>query len=508
LELHSPTHDVQVFENTSWSCVHGIERWRSNCGCNTGRAGWNQEWRAPLRAAMDMLRDKLAPRYEERARALLKDPWGARNEYIRVILDRSPENIDRFLSEQATHELNEDEKITVLKLLEMQRHAMLMYTSCGWFFDELSGIETVQVIQYAGRVVHLAQDVFGFEVESEFVQALSKAKSNLPEHGDGARIYERWVEPAVVDLQKVGAHYAISSLFEAYDDHTRIYSFSADRKAYSSIDSGNNKLAVGRSRFISTITRESAELTFAVIHFGDQNINGGVRNFEGQQTFEALLEELSGNVSRGDIPEIIRVLDREFGHVYSLPSLFRDEQRKIVAVILDSALEEAASAYRAVYEHHATLMRFLTSIGMPRPKALVAAAEFALNRSLKEAFRSDPIDVSGIRALLEEASTLNVTLDIPTLEYTFRRRIEQVAREACENASDQRALQKLETAVNLAHITPFKMSFWEVQNICFAKLRAAHEEISANGARKDDAVAQEWQRLFASLAKNLSLRLI
>ena len=104
LERYPADHFVEIFANTSWSCVHGIERWRSNCGCNSGgHPDWNQEWRAPLRAALDWLRDTLAPVYEAQGASLLKDPWQARDEYIRVILDRSDESVDAFFGEHATH---------------------------------------------------------------------------------------------------------------------------------------------------------------------------------------------------------------------------------------------------------------------------------------------------------------------------------------------------------------------------------------------------------------------
>jgi alpha-amylase/alpha-mannosidase (GH57 family) len=146
----------------------------------------------------------------------LKDPWQARDEYIRIILDRSAENMEKFIKAQATHPLNHDEKVTALKLLEMQRHLMLMYTSCGWFFDELSGIETVQVLQYAGRALQLGEEIFGNGVEAPFMELLEQAKSNIREHRDGKLIFERFVKPAAVDLVKVGAHYAMSSLFEDY----------------------------------------------------------------------------------------------------------------------------------------------------------------------------------------------------------------------------------------------------------------------------------------------------
>jgi alpha-amylase/alpha-mannosidase (GH57 family) len=201
LEKYPPTHEVEIIEKTSWSCVHGIDRWWSACGCTTGAGshpGWNQKWRTPLRNAFDWLRDSLAGRYEEKARELLKDPWAARDGYIDVILDRSSESLNRFFNQYASHEHNEDERVTALKLLELQRHAMLMYTSCGWYFDEISRPEPVQVIQYAARVVQLAQELFGDGVEESFLKILEQAKSNIPAQGDGRRIYEQLVRPTMI----------------------------------------------------------------------------------------------------------------------------------------------------------------------------------------------------------------------------------------------------------------------------------------------------------------------
>jgi alpha-amylase/alpha-mannosidase (GH57 family) len=220
LEKHPPHHEVKIFENSSWSCVHGVERWRSDCGCDSGmNPGWNQAWRAPLREALDWLRDTLARAYEEKGRRLFRDPWAARDDYIDVILDRSPEQIARFLGRHSARDLKDAERITAFKLLELQRHAMLMYTSCGWFFDDLSGIETVQVIQYAGRAIQLSEELFGDTLEAQFLERLGRAKSNLPERGDGRQIYEKLVKPAMVDLKKVSIHYAIRSLFEPYAEH-------------------------------------------------------------------------------------------------------------------------------------------------------------------------------------------------------------------------------------------------------------------------------------------------
>ncbi len=137
LEKHPPFQEVRILENSSWSCCHGIERWRSDCGCNSGgNPGWNQAWRAPLRSALDELRDRLAEGYALKAGEYLRDPWFARDDYISVVLDRSEENIDTFVQRHALRELTRDELSEVLGLLEIQRQSMLMYTSCGWFFDD------------------------------------------------------------------------------------------------------------------------------------------------------------------------------------------------------------------------------------------------------------------------------------------------------------------------------------------------------------------------------------
>lgn len=191
LQLFPPSCEVEIIENSSWSCIHGIERWQSACGCNTGKQlDWNQNWRAPLRESFDWLRDNLIAIYEEKASALFKDPWNARNHYIDVLTNRSDNGWQKFLTAQAKHSLNPAEQQAARHLLEMQRHAMLMYTSCGWFFDDLSGLETAQVISYAARAIQLSEKFRKKSLEKPFLEKLAKAKSNLQNQGDGRHIYE------------------------------------------------------------------------------------------------------------------------------------------------------------------------------------------------------------------------------------------------------------------------------------------------------------------------------
>ncbi len=225
LELFPPKWEVQIHENSSWSCVHGVERWRADCGCNSGRAGWHQRWRKPLRDTLDWLRDRLAPLFEREAARFLQDPWAARNDYIEVMLDRSVAVTSSFLKKHARRELSHLEQVVTLRLLEMQRHTVLMYTSCGWFFDEISGLETNQILQYALRAMDYANDATGTDLHPEFVRRLSEAPSNV--FPNGAASFLQNVVPTRVTLERVAMHFAVASLFEDDPEGLDLFNYTA-----------------------------------------------------------------------------------------------------------------------------------------------------------------------------------------------------------------------------------------------------------------------------------------
>jgi len=272
------------------------------------------------------------PIYEDQGRQIFQNPWQARDEYIRVILDRSPGNVCDFFHQAAGRKLSHEEKLRGLKLLELQRHAMLMYTSCGWFFDELSGLETVQTIQYAARAVQLAFQLTGNpNLESEFVERLARAKSNVPENQDGRQVYEKFVKPVMLDLKGVGAHIAVSSLFSDDGPARRAYCYTISPNDFHTLSSRKTKLVVGRAQISSDITAESENISFGVVHLGDHNITGGVREFAGEQDYQDTVAAITETFERGDLAELVRVVDKAYGSgTYTLKFLFRDEQRKIV----------------------------------------------------------------------------------------------------------------------------------------------------------------------------------
>jgi alpha-amylase/alpha-mannosidase (GH57 family) len=506
LELVPPRHEVQIYENTSWSCVHGVERWRADCGCNSGRAGWNQTWRKPLREALDWLRDKTAPLYESVGARYLRDPWAARDAYISVLLDPSSENRLRFIEQQFLPAVEPVGVITGWKLLEMQRHAMLMYTSCGWFFDELSGLETIQVIQYAGRVVQLFEQTLGPPVESQFLELLAKAKSNIPDCGDGAAIYRKYVKPAIVDLEKVGAHYAISSLFEPYGDETEINSYTVRRIDYHVRESGKLHLTVGKALLTSRVTEESQVLAFGAAHFGDHNVIGAVQAFEDGFEYEKLLADLTDAFSRAETPEVVRLLDRGFGErTFSLKSLFKDEQRRILKKILSSTMAETENSYLNLYQNHAPLMRFISGLGSPIPKELRATIECALNSLLRRALGVDELDATRIGILLAEARDHKIGLDVTTLEFTLRRNLERSANRFAADPAYQPSVENLKIAVAIAKQMPFPVSLWSVQNRVYDVYLRIYKKFQRK-AQKSDSRARAWVQTFRSLARLADVR--
>jgi alpha-amylase/alpha-mannosidase (GH57 family) len=505
LEKHPPEYIAEIVDNSSWSCVHGIERWRSNCGCNSGGHPWNQEWRAPLRAALDWLRDRMAPIYESQMKKLFRDPWEVRDDYIRVILDRSEENHKAFFDDQALRQLGTEEEVTALKLLEMQRHALLMYTSCGWFFDELSGLETVQVIHYAGRALRLAEECSGEKIEPEFLQMLAAAKSNIAEYGDGAKIYERWVKPATVDIPRVAGHYAISSLFESYGEKTRIYCYEVERLRYSLEAEGKMRLATGGAKFRSMITDESAALDFSVLHLGDHNLTAGVR--PAQKSAEEDQKKLVAAFAQADTAEVIRLLDQVYSkNTFSLRQLFRDEQRKVTSVILNDSLNSAAALYKTVFESQAPLIRFLNGLEIPVPNALKSAAEIALNSQLQQYLDRPELDADSIQGVLREAAASKINLDATTLEYKVRRRIETDAAEFAANPSDAAAVERMIKLLDLLPSLPFPVVLWEAQNICYRPLISAFQRNGWHALNADPAAMQRHEQL-SRLATQLHILL-
>ncbi|MCL5058326.1 MAG: DUF3536 domain-containing protein [Actinobacteria bacterium] len=507
LEKNPPEYEVEIKENSSWSCAHGIERWRSNCGCNSGlHPGWRQEWRKPLRNALNLLRDSAALQFEQMAAKYLKDPWEARNDYIGVINRRSPESVESWLEKHRLRKLEREDRVIVSKLLEMQRHSMLMFTSCGWFFDDISGIETIQILQYAGRVIQLYRELTGQSPEREFLRILSEAGSSAAGYGSGAEIYEKHVRPAMVNLTKVGAHYAICSLFESFGDHSDIYCYNVDREDHHIRSSGAANLSVGKIKVASQVTGESQNQMYGVVNFGIHNVIGGIGIYRDEKKFLDMTAELKAAFKRADFSDVIGVLNKYFeGSTYTLRQLFRDKQRAVLEIILNTTLEEITGDYKRIYKRHAPLMGYLRDLGIPQPKAFQTTAEFVLNISLRQSLASESPDLEQINSILEEAEASRVSLDGAGLGYVLEQTLDRLGEKLAGRPGDRSVLGQLDTAIGLARSLPFVVDLWKIQNVYYGLMLNTYPEIIKK-AEGGDNEARGWVEQFEALGDKLRIR--
>lgn len=503
LELHPATHEVQIIENTSWSCMHGIQRWRTDCGCNSGgNDGWNQQWRQPLREAMDWLSEELAEGFEKGLAFHVKDPWAARNDYIDVVLDRSEENVAAFLQRHASRPLDEDATVAVLSLLEMQRHAMLMYTSCGWFFDELSGIETVQIIQYAGRAMQLAESYCRRSCEAPFLERLALALGNMPEHGNGAEIYTKFLKPVMIDLVRVGAHYAVSFVFEEYGEETDIFSYRASREDYLILHSGQMRLAVGTILIRSLITRKADRISFCNLYFGGHTLNCGVCSYLGDKPYQAMRQEVEKVFNAGDFAAVIRLIDTYFGmHNYSLKDLFRDEQRHVLQLIIAGTRQAFEDKFISLYENNKSLMGYLRETGMPVPRYFMTTAETALNLKLQKMFTSETIDAGRLKEDAGEIGSWNIALDRVALEFIIRRRTEKMMAALLEEPENDQRLSEVLVMVEAVASLPVVVNLWQTQNMYWTMLQSLAPELLAG--EEDTSDRNSWRSAIRDLGKLL-----
>jgi alpha-amylase/alpha-mannosidase (GH57 family) len=503
LELHPAIHEVQIVENSSWSCMHGIERWRNDCGCNSGgNNGWNQQWRQPLREAMDWLSGQLAAGYENGLADFIKDPWEARNDYIQVMLDRSEENVAAFLLSHSLRPLNDDDTVAVLSLLEMQRHAMLMFTSCGWFFDDLSGMETVQIIQYAGRAMQLAEGYCIPGIKALFLERLARAGSNLPEQGNGAEIYATYVNSAMLDLINVGAHYAVSFVFEEYGEETDIFSYRASREDHQIFHAGQMKLAVGKIFIRSSITRKADRISFCNLYFGGHTLNCGVCSFLGEEAYLTMKQEVSSAFNEGDFAAVIRLIDTHFGmHTYSLKNLFRDEQRHILRLIIAGTLQEFEDKFITLYENSKSLMGFVRETGMPLPNYFRTTAETALNLKLQKMFTAETVEKGMLTEDVNEIGSWNIDLDGVALEFIIRRRIEGMMSALLDGEENAQRLTELILLVEAAALLPFEVNLWQTQNMYWSMLQSRASDLRSNGAETSER--RSWSEAVRTLGQLL-----
>jgi alpha-amylase/alpha-mannosidase (GH57 family) len=450
LEEHPPEWEAEIKpgpngEGTSWSCAHGVGRWYRDCGDSTGAGeGWNQAWRTPLRQALDHLRDAAIIPVEESRGRLYADPWAARDAYIGVVLSGGATRQD-FLRRHAQQGLKEEDQVHALTLMELQRHAMTMYTSCGWFFADISGLESVQVLKYAGRVMdHLAE--LGLPSPRErFLEILAEAKSNIPAKGNGADIFRREVDPLRMTPQRFAAHFAICGLLDSEGESQEgsLGGFHFSRRDMRKESRGRITMATGRVHLEAAATGRAQEFMHAALYIGGVDFYCVLRPYSGPRRFKAAVERLWEQFATGSLLTLLRVSQDEFGpEEYDLRHVLPRGRQRILEHVFADLINRFDEQYSRLYEDNRGVIEQLREAGFRLPPELAAAAEFALGWRLEQEVRSqrrsqDPQAYRRAREIVEEAHRGEFNIQRESVRRTFEEMIlESVRRVAQQPDTD------------------------------------------------------------------------
>jgi len=468
LSLHPPVSEVEIVENSSWSCAHGVERWRSDCGCRPSGSSAHQRWRGPLREALNNLKIKLDEVFEREGRELFLDPWAAFEAYVDVLLNRGEEQVRKFVTKLASRDLKEEEATRALKLLEMERHGQLMFTSCAWFFDDLAGIETVLVLKLAARAIQLAEKNFHVLLEEAFLGLLEQAPSNHPDIRNGRELWKKEVRPSVTDLDRVLAHFAISLIFRQDPPPLVGHAYKVNRLDTSIQETGYAHFVVGSAEVFSLVTLEKARKIFAVVHFGGMDVQFFWTPYSEADGYEALKKELSGlfrNGSMGDLYE--RLLGYFQGPTHQLQDLFLDEQRKIVEDTLRDRVEDYQVLFEQLFDQDQALLQRLATLRYPPPEPMKMAAKVSTERSIRQrAGRlASPEDLQGFSQLLEQAKQWGYRPEAQEWERRFLVLLEEAVRGLLRTDGIASSLDKAGFILEAAEVLKIKLNLWNVQNL-------------------------------------------
>lgn len=494
LEKHPPTYEVQIHENSSWSCAHGVERWRSNCGCHTGgEPGWNQSWRGPLRDALDWLRDELTDEYVAQAGQWVHDVWAARNDYIGVILDRSAENVDRFIQKNARRPLEKYERINLLRMMEIQRQCQLMYTSCAWFFSEVSGIETSQVLQYALRATYHHYNATGVSLAPEFIHRLERVPSNR--YANAAESFRENVLPSQLTLTGVAQHYAASSIFEDYEDTTTFLHFIVKNEVFERLQAGGQRLAVGRTTVVSKLTYSEKHFSFAVLYLGQQHMVGSISLGMPRSLFDRLQADMAKAFRDSNLGDVIGLVQGFGPEKFSFKNLFKDEKLKIYKQIMARSFPAVEGPINDYYEDNFQLMNGMLNDGIPVPESWKGVARFVVEQSLHRFFENGKLSVRELRRQATECKLWNVQFtDIQRLTFISGERVFMELKKMGTLAEDAANLKRLSEILEILGGLGIVPELWKSQNLYF--------QMAQSHVRNDwEGLDPVWKTAFLNLGK-------
>jgi alpha-amylase/alpha-mannosidase (GH57 family) len=490
LEEHQPEWEVELRhdeagEGTAWSCAHGLGRWARDCSCHAGAPeGWNQRWRDPLRRALNFLRDAAAAHFERQGGDLFRDVWRARDDYVSVL--GGAKEREQFLREHATHALGDADETRALTLLEMQRASLMMFTSCGWFFNDISGIETVQVLRYAARVVELLDELEAASPRAQFLELLAEAMSNDDAHGNGADIFRAQVEASRVSPRRVAASLAISGLVAAPEAQGQTAGYDFARTGFERQQNGRLALATERLKLESRATGRRYDFAAASMHFGDVDFYCALRAFENDSEFAAASRKLREEFRASSLPRLLRLVREEFGpDEYGLEHLLPQGRRGIYEIVFGQMIERFTEQYEFLYEENRRNIEMLQEAGFELPSELRAAAEFTVGRRFELRLQRleqepSPATLGAAVEIADEIARLGYRLD----RARTRRQVGRLITRAVSVAVASPASANLEAAfelIRVAHKLGLDADVERAQEIAYEAVRRDASRVALRG---------------------------
>lgn len=487
LEMYPPTYEVDIKPVSSWSCSHGVGRWMDDCGCSTGALPhWNQKWRKPLRDGLNYLRDELIKICSSSGAKYYNDFWEARNNYIDVILDRSQSSINQFLKQNAKKSLKASDKIAAIKLMEIQRMAQLMFTSCGWFFADISGIETVQILKYAARAIELAHEFTKTDIEKSFLNYLQKARSNITEAGSGKDIYIKQVKTSIIDYKQIAAQYAIESYFDNKEDEAikeELYCFKVKKHSEKKYQSPNQNLVFGKLDVTSNITTEKHSISYVMLHTKNSDFYCAVKDFSCAEDFNLEKQEILSVFEKGNLVDILQSIETYYeSKFYSLKDIPIDRRKVILENLIIKNLKKASRTYKDLYESLLNPICYLNDLGMDIPEGFRVCAKYTLLSTMYKELSelSDYSDKQKIEKLLKTkalADKFYIKLNVPKIKETMSQKLlEQVIQLKNEpNIKNNKVLLDL---FNLLEKLGIEVHISRAQNIFYEMFCSGFEKFS------------------------------
>jgi alpha-amylase/alpha-mannosidase (GH57 family) len=478
LSLAGVHFEVEIHENSSWSCAHGVERWKSNCGCQTGgESHWTQEWRKPLREALDWLKAKFDAIYEKEMSEYHEQPWLIRNHYVDILLERSATSKKAFFEKYFSEKLTPAKRTRAIRLLESQKHAMYMYTSCGWFFTELSGIETVQILQYANRGIQLIESETDENLHEAFMNLLDRAVSNLPELGTGRTIYERYVAPKRLSLSQVGFHYAVNALFNEEGRPLSVLNYECINEDLVRLKAGNSILAMGRIRVRSRVTGSRKRLSFGILYIGNHHMLGSTGEYMLEPEFKKFVAEARQCFEASNILQINDLFNKSLkGAKFSFFDLYKEEQLKILDGVMSANTKTAMSSFRRIYERNYSLLNLMRGQHLQLPYLLRKNLEIVMEYDMEQLFEEKPelLPLKRLQELVQEIMKWQVQLDKDKFNYLIGKRIYAIVRDRQPKPDDLPLIDNLYRGLHYIHEIGLNPDLSGLQTFVFFLVKENH----------------------------------